>query len=273
MISFKPHFINARDLDDAWHQINIDILDKGREYSITSGSHSGSTRLSYDFLSGFIQYPHTGPLVPMMPEASNLPKPTTEDYVRDDYFPNYLMNSKLEPEEEYRYASWLVGGEGLCPYNQIDWVIKHFKDHGFGNEHCYITIGNPDSNLAYDRPFMYCKNGECSQEKVYYSKGDIQQDRCPVCGDSFEIDEAQRGTSPCLRGLDFRIIEGCLLCSVVYRSWDLYAGFPTNMGGFTLINRYIASELGIEPGPMAFTCKGAHAYKHHVEILAKRAGK
>ncbi|MCK5016579.1 MAG: hypothetical protein KAS32_05835, partial [Candidatus Peribacteraceae bacterium] len=64
-----------------------------------------------------------------------------------------------------------------------------------------------------------------------------------------------------------------LTTHVVYRSWDLWGGFPENMGGFTLLNEHIAGELGVEPGPLSFSCKSLHAYSHHVDIIAARLGK
>ena len=46
------------------------------------------------------------------------------------------------------------------------------------------------------------------------------------------------------------------------------------MGGFTLLNEYIASKLeGVKPGPLSFSCKSLHAYEHHVDIIMKRLGK
>ena len=120
--------------------------------------------------------------------------------------------------------------------------------------------------MAYDRPFKKCKN--CDE---YFPTRHIN---CPQCNYPLDIDESKRGTSPCLRGLDFRIIDGYLMTHVIYRSWDLFAGFPENMGGFTLLNEYIANNLDdISPGPLSFSCKSLHAYEHHVNIITKRLNK
>lgn len=274
-MKFNPVFIEARDIDDAWHQLLYQCYEKGRKYEISSGSHAGSNRLSLDYVSGFINNPHTTPMAPRMPESSNLPIPTTDENIHN-YFANYVMDSTLAINEEYRYATWIVGGKirnrlgnlgnDVVCYNQMEWVIKHFREHGYGNEHCYITIGYPESNLTYDNPFMECK--KCKHLNYKYDKS------CTECGnESLIINEEHRGTSPCLRGLDFKITEGYLVTHVIYRSWDLYSGYPENIGGFTLLNQYIASELGVEPGPIAFSSKGMHVYEHHLEILNSRLGK
>jgi thymidylate synthase len=80
--------------------------------------------------------------------------------------------------------------------------------------------------------------------------------------------EGERRTSPCLRGIDFKIKNNYLIMSVIFRSWDLYAGFPENMGGLTLLNEYVCDQLqDVNPGPMAFTSAGLHAYDYQIEPI------
>ena len=259
----KPVFIEGRDLDDTWFQLLAALHEHGRRYKITDGSYAGAERVAFDFVSGFIHHPHSRPLAPRLPESSPLPRPTTDDEI-ENYFVNYLMNSELEKNEDYRYATWIVGGEYQAPAfvskyqidgdrhfygsnslviavpNQIEWIIDHFKTKGLGNEHCYLSVGYPESNFAYDLPY------------------DNPNDR---------------RTSPCLRGLDFRVVDGKLLTHVIYRSWDLWGGWPTNMGGFTMLNQYVAEEIGVEPGPLAFSSKSLHCYDFQLEVLKARLGK
>jgi len=262
---FAPVMVHARDLDDCWFML-LDYLFKfGREYKIDEGSYAGQKRLTFDFISGFIDYPHSRPMAPQIPETSTLPPPTTDDEIQQ-YFANYLMNSELAENEEYKYATWITGGNYELPKativfngmdadyemswedvatvtvpNQIDWIIQHFKEKGYGNAHCYIQIGYPESNFAYDVPYS---------------------------------NENERRTSPCLRGLDFRVVDGELLTHVIYRSWDLVGGWPTNMGGFALLNQYVTEHLeGVKPGPLAFSCKDLHSYSHALTYLEARLGR
>jgi len=82
--------------------------------------------------------------------------------------------------------------------------------------------------------------------------------------------EGERKTSPCLRGIDFKIKDHYLIMSVVFRSWDLYVGFPENMGGLTLLNEYICDQLhDVQPGPLAFTSAGLHAYDYQLEPIMR----
>jgi thymidylate synthase len=43
------------------------------------------------------------------------------------------------------------------------------------------------------------------------------------------------GDPPCLRGIDTRIRYGKLHFMLYFRSWDLWAGFPSNLAGLQLL--------------------------------------
>lgn len=207
-MSFKPVYVTATTLDDCWFQLLSQLYHNGRRYKITKGSYEGHERVAFDFVSGFISHPHVRPLAPIIPSSCPLPPPTTEEEI-EKYFANYLMDSTLAPNEHYKYGTWLVGGSYTIPPisseflptgishpawkivvpNQLKWVIHHFKTAGMGNEHCFITVGYPESSFAYEVPY---------------------------------VNPNERLTSPCLRGLDFRVVtdddgESYLLTCVYYR--------------------------------------------------------
>ena len=247
----KPIFVKEKTLGDTWFQLLWDIYHHGRKTKITNGSMAGATRLEFDFCSGISMFPHQRPLTPIMPKGMH---PVTTDEKIEEYFVDYLMEPyEINEGEHYKYAQWInkkmvnwsnsykhhknkAGTLDAKPEeSQLEWVIRHFREKGYGNNHCYINVGDKDSNFAYDNPW--------------------------------EV-ETERRTSPCLRGLDFKIKDSRLITHVIYRSWDLYAGWPQNMGGFTLLNEYIAYQLpNVIPGPMAFSCAGLHCYDYQLENL------
>ena len=75
---------------------------------------------------------------------------------------------------------------------------------------------------------------------------------------------------PCLRGIDTRIRGGKLHFFVYFRSWDLWAGFPSNLAAIQLLKEYMASEIGVEDGELIASSKGLHLYEYTWE-LAKAA--
>lgn len=248
-----------------WFGLLSKIYDNGRINKITVGSYAGAKRLEFDFAAGTILFPTTRPLAPIVPEG--VPPVTTDEDI-EDYFVNYIMDGhNLNEDEHYRYSTWITGGLYTMPEisykfhpvdswfqgnrhtiinvpNQVGWILDHYKKKGFGNNHCYIQVGYPESNIAYDIPYET---------------------------------EADRQTSPCLRGIDTKVVkdEGVYkLCFHVYfRSWDLYAAWPQNLGGITMLMEYMAGELGIEVGTLSFSSMKLHCYDFQIEAVEARLNK
>jgi thymidylate synthase len=71
---------------------------------------------------------------------------------------------------------------------------------------------------------------------------------------------------PCLRMIDTRIRDGRLNFIVYFRSWDLWAGFPSNLAAIQLLKEYMASEIGVADGELAAMSKGLHLYEYAWEL-------
>lgn len=78
---------------------------------------------------------------------------------------------------------------------------------------------------------------------------------------------------PCLRGIDTRIRYGKLHFIVYFRSWDLWNGFPANLGAIQLLKEYMASEIGVEDGEIIASSKGLHLYDYIWELARLRTMK
>ncbi len=77
---------------------------------------------------------------------------------------------------------------------------------------------------------------------------------------------------PCLRGIDTRIRDGRLHFFVYFRSWDLWAGFPSNLAAIQLLKEYMASEIGVGDGELIASSKGLHLYDYAWELARIAAG-
>ena len=75
---------------------------------------------------------------------------------------------------------------------------------------------------------------------------------------------------PCLRGIDTRIRYGKLHFMVYFRSWDLWNGFPANLGAIQLLKEYMAAEIGVEDGEIIAASKGLHLYDYVWELAKLR---
>jgi thymidylate synthase len=97
---------------------------------------------------------------------------------------------------------------------------------------------------------MYKKDGH-NTNQAYMAVGDDQ---------SIKLSDP-----PCLRGIDTRIQDGCLHFFVYFRSWDLWAGFPSNLAGIQLVKEYMSSEIGVGDGELIAMSKGLHLYRYSWE--------
>lgn len=76
---------------------------------------------------------------------------------------------------------------------------------------------------------------------------------------------------PCLRGIDTRIRDNKLNFVVYFRSWDLWAGFPSNLAAIQLLKEYMSSEIGVDDGEIIAMSKGMHLYQYAWELAKTTA--
>jgi len=78
---------------------------------------------------------------------------------------------------------------------------------------------------------------------------------------------------PCLRGIDTRIKDNALHFITYFRSWDLWNGFPANLGAIQLLKEYMAENIGVEDGEIIAASKGLHLYDYVWELAKLRTMK
>jgi len=73
---------------------------------------------------------------------------------------------------------------------------------------------------------------------------------------------------PCLRSISFKVVNGRLNMTVYFRSWDLYAGLPENLGGLQLLKEMVLGELNdVEDGSIIAFSDGLHLYDQYFPIV------
>jgi thymidylate synthase len=73
---------------------------------------------------------------------------------------------------------------------------------------------------------------------------------------------------PCLKIIDFKVVDGKLNMNVYFRSWDLFVGLPENLGGLQLLKEYVLSFLdGIEDGEIIAYSSGVHIYEMYFDLV------
>ena len=237
----EPVFIDTFDLDDAWFQCLSQILEKGHVYTITRGSYQGQKRLEFDFVTVRIRKP-AHQIIPIIPAGMSIPPPTDMEYIQG--YLSYLLTGAKTDTEDYTYGERLVepkarikenvnGKEMIrempLEVNQIEEVIKIYRENGFGTNQAIMEIGMP-SDIKLADP-------------------------------------------PCLRLIDTRVRYGKLHFILYFRSWDLWGGFPSNLGGLQLVKQYMGEEIGVEDGEIIAVSKGLHLYEYSWELAKLRTNK
>lgn len=235
--------VEARDLPDAWFQCVYEILDKGYQYVIDHGSYKGQKRLEFDYVTVHVKYPGVRPLIPDIPASLGIPNPVAEGYV-EEYLP-YLMTSAKQPNEDYTYGERLAGWSYLVP------SAEEPQPGESPPENAEVRVVSQIEEVI----------------AMYKSKGyGTNQAAMSVSAPS----DILLGDPPCLRQIDTRIREGKLHFMVYFRSWDLWNGFPANLGGIQLLKEYMASEIGVEDGEIVAASKGLHLYDYAWELAELR---
>ena len=265
-IEFKP-LILAGDyacttIADAWYQLVRacikEDLGYSKKYRITSGSFAGSHRMELDFAMVQINSPWTRPFAPEIPSGLCIPQPTDDKYI-EEYARKLIDPEAVDPNEHYTYAqdlSW-----------QLEWVINHYNKAGTGNNHCYMTIGRPETLYYYDRTVDYTDVINVTDRKT---KKQIWKRKI---SNSMNGDEP--GTSQCLRGIDTAIKDGIMYWHVYFRSWSLWSGFPSNLAALQIAKEYMVLRLKdhgleIKDGPLLSSCMKLHLYEHEFDLAKMR---
>ncbi|MDD4980592.1 MAG: thymidylate synthase [Candidatus Omnitrophica bacterium] len=234
-------FIDAFDLDDAWFQCLSEILEKGHVYTITRGSYEGQKRLEFDFAVVRVRKPGHQ-IIPIIPEGMSIPAPTDMEYIHG--YLNYLMTGVKTATEDYTYGERLVGPEAKL------------KPDVQGKE------------MAKEMPLRVNQIEEVI--KIYKKQGFGTNQAVMEIGMPSDIKLAD---PPCLRLIDTRIRYGRLHFILYFRSWDLWGGFPSNLGGLQLVKQYMAEEIGVEDGEIIAVSKGLHLYDYSWDLAKMRTNK
>ncbi len=237
----KPVSIDAFDLDDAWFQCLSGILEKGHIYTITRGSYAGQRRLEFDYVTVRVRKP-AHQIIPIMPESCGIPAPTSMEYI-EGYLSYLLTGSKTETED-YTYGERLVE-----PKVRTEEIVDGQK-------------------MLKEMP-LNCNQIE-EVIKIYKTQGPGTNQAVMEIGMPSDI---KLSDPPCLRLIDTRVRYGKLHFILYFRSWDLWGGFPANLGGLELVKQYMANEIGVGNGETIAASKGLHLYEYAWEFAKIRTKK
>lgn len=174
---------------------------------------------------------------------------------------------------------------------EFDYITIHIKYPGvrplLPDIPAYLGIPNPvaDGYLEKYLPYLMTSIRQPGEDYTYgmYLENQITEVINMYKRDGYNTNQACMAVSkpsdiylndpPCLRSIDCRILDGKLHFAVYFRSWDLFNGFPANLGAIQLLKEYMSAEIGVEDGEIIASSKGLHLYDYTWELAKLRTGK
>lgn len=243
----KPFIIQGPTINDVWFQCVYNVFNPEYTYiqKIQRGSFANE-QIRRQFYSAtlIITQPWEDRIV-KIPEGLNIPSPVDQKFVDEEYFPNYLMDPSLAPNETYKYSSRIHAPMG-------DGVI---------GEYCSVLEGT-----QMDRVIEMLKNTPQTNQSTIEIASPFDLDLC--------LDTEGHCDPPCCRLVSFKAIPFedtyKLQMTLFFRSWDLWSGMPGNLGGFELLKQWVCSEVGMDNGPLIAYSDGLHLYSMYDEVAKIR---
>ncbi len=256
----------GKTIPDAWFQLVYGVLEHGRKFKIDEGSYAGSHRYEFDFIVAHIEQPWQRdadglPILPVMPEGSNLPAPVADDYMAQ-YAP-YIMLDHREEGESYTYGQRMRAAQ--IPLYLMEEMMADMNNEIFKQKGDFLYSEASAESGAYDAVDQID-----TIIKTYKQRGHRNNQMCIEIAQPNDI---MLKDPPCLRSIDTRIQDNMLHFYIYFRSWDLYNGFPANLAAISLLQEYMAAEIGVDPGEFICTSKGLHLYSHALDVAQLRCQK
>lgn len=146
---------------------------------------------------------------------------------------------------------------GFAPPTSEEKIWSYFNDYIIGTE--------KSTNEDYTYGEFIAPQIPMAVELLNSAGGNTNQ-ACIQIGNENSINLSD---PPCLRVLTFKVVDGLLQLSVFFRSWDLFAGLPENLGGLQLLKEYVLAQLTfpVQDGPIVAYSDGLHIYEQYFSLV------
>lgn len=227
------HQIKAWSLPEAWRRVITTILEEGQEFEVGRGSETTLTKK----IAGSIEIVNPGNR-PLIHEKA----PADEEYL-NQYVLQYLYTGQKEEGEEYTYGERMREAETRDGkvVDQVQRVIERLIDEPMDRQ-CTISLRYPEDIDIHEPPCLTVVDVEIMPE----DQAELSEFR-----EAAETAD-QDGT-------------GILNFYTYFRSWDAFAGFPTNLGGLQLLKEWMADRVGAKDGSIYAFSKNLHLYERQFE--------
>lgn len=171
---------------------------------------------------------------------------------------------------------------------ELDFIVLHVMHPGNRPLIPDVPLGvPPPSSMDYVEDYLQYLMTSFKADTEQYTYGEDLESQIPEViqmyqGEGYNTNQGFMAVGdresirlpdpPCLRGIDTRIVDERLHFIVYFRSWDLWAGLPSNLAAIQLLKEYMASEVGVDDGELIALSKGLHLYDYSWELARTSSG-
>jgi thymidylate synthase len=197
----------------------------------------------------------------------------------------FCLRQVLTEGHEYKIERGSYAGQYR---KELDMAVVQVKNPGTRPLVPQVPPGIPAPSTAeyVDQYLPYLMTSQRAEEEQYtygqYLEKQIAEVIKMYHQDGFNTNQAFMAVGdtksiyledpPCLRSIDTRVRYDKLHFICYFRSWDLWAGFPSNLAAIQLLKEYMASEISVGDGELIAVSKGLHLYDYSWELAQTAAG-
>ena len=194
----------------------------------------------------------------------------------------------LDHGYEYKISGGSSGTEEKSR-KELDFVVVKIRNPGVRPLVPDVPFGVPSpTSDSYLQNYLDYLLTSMKQDNEIYTYGEYIEPQFQAIIDKYQRDGFDTNQAcmtigdknsiylvdpPCLKMIDTRIRDRKLHWVVYFRSWDLYGGFPTNIGGLQLAKEMMAEMIGVDDGELIAISKGLHLYDTEWEVAKMVVGR
>lgn len=178
-------------------------------------------------------------------------------------FPEMFMEIKNPLDEPL--LPYFPEGMNLPPVADMNYVFEYFTNY------LMDSFVPPNTSYTYGSRIAMPIKGDVNQIDLLISRLQDHPRSNQLVLQIAEPMDIKLTDPPCLRQIQFKVVDDRLDFHIVFRSNHLWNGFPVNLASIALMMKYVLTYTPeLRPGKFIYYCGGLHLYEHDFDLAAIR---
>ncbi|MDI9624560.1 MAG: thymidylate synthase [Methanothermobacter sp.] len=174
-----------------------------------------------------------------------------------------ILNAIVEIQTPFKTNFYQISEEVEVPKGYF-WTGEKLKE--YANQ--FLTPNNPGFTYTYGNRLRDHFNVDQVEEAIKRLKNFRKTRRATMITWDPRID-SREDEVPCMILIDFKIRDGKMHTTGVWRSHDIYGAWFPNAVGLAYLTKHVAEETGAQVGPITIHSISAHIYETDLEEAQK----